>query len=85
MATFKGYSKHKFWSSKPIEDFQGAIVRLHGFMSKTRFEALSVPWDTPTDLPPPTYQNNFHCIRQLVEKWKTTTRSIAMEMPWMTT
>ncbi len=52
IATFEGYIREEFWSSKPIEDFHGAPVRLHGFLSKRRFDNI-ISSLRYTNRPPP--------------------------------
>ena len=53
MASFEGISDRKlWWSSKPVDMFEGAPFRLNNFISKKRFLAISVAIRY-TDKPPP--------------------------------
>jgi hypothetical protein len=40
MATLVGPRRRDFWSSMPVDDFEGAPFRLNRWMSRTRFEAI---------------------------------------------
>jgi hypothetical protein len=68
MSTFKGYSRSDFFSSKPIDDFDGAPVRLNQWMSRNRFQQiLNALFFTDRDVP--AYVDKFFYIRQLIESW----------------
>lgn len=59
MATFKGFSRGQFWSSKDIDDFEGAPVRFHAWMSQNRFNKILAALQY-TDQEPPAYRDPFH-------------------------
>lgn len=68
MATFKGYSRHEYWSSREVDDFRGAPVRFHRWMSKRRFDAILLAMEY-TDLPAPSCRDRFHRVRQMIAAW----------------
>jgi hypothetical protein len=68
MATFKGFTRDQFWSSESVDEFNGAPVRFHPWMSTQRFDTILRNLDY-TDRPTPAYKDKFHGIRQLIEAW----------------
>lgn len=68
MATFKGHSRHEHWSSREVDDFRGAPVRFHRWMSKRRFDAILLAMEY-TDLPAPSCRDRFHRVRQMIAAW----------------
>jgi len=40
MATLVGPRRRDFWSSAPVDEFEGSPFRLNRWMSRTRFEAI---------------------------------------------
>jgi hypothetical protein len=68
MSTFIGYSQDDYWSTADIEDFSGAPVRFHEWMSKRRFNAILAAIEY-TDKEPPPYKDQFHYVHQLIAAW----------------
>jgi len=68
MASCKGYSRANFWSSRPINEFDGAPTRFNKWMSKCRFDYILGAL-TFHDTAPPVYQDWFHFVHQLIDAW----------------
>lgn len=68
MSSFKGFTREQYWTSKEIDQFDGAPVRFHEWMSKRRFDMLLGCLDY-TNRQRPAYKDKFHGIRQLIEAW----------------
>lgn len=65
MATTSGSKRDDFWSQKPISIFVGAPFRLNECMSGRRFRAIIYALRF-TAVPPPSFQDRFHPIRELI-------------------
>jgi Transposase IS4 len=68
MATFKVFPREEFWSSKEIDDFDGAPVRFSCWMSYNRFNKILSALQY-TDKDPPVYPDRFHQVRQMIQAW----------------
>ena len=68
MASFEGVSDRKmWWSSKPVDMFEGAPFRLNSFMSKKRFLAISAAIKFTNKPPPQAFVDRFHEVRQMID------------------
>ena len=65
LATNHCASRQEYWSSMPIDMFQGAPFRLHDIMSRNRFEAI-LSAIRLTNATPPDYQDRFWEVRQVI-------------------
>ena len=74
MATFKGYNRSDYFSSRPIDDFDGAPVRLNQWMSRNRFQQV-LNCLFLTDRPVPAYIDKFFYVRQLIDAWNSNMNS----------
>jgi Transposase IS4 len=70
MATLKGYPRREFWSSKPVDDFDGAPIRFNNLMSKNRFNSILAALKY-SDQDPPIYHDKFHQVRQMIAAWNS--------------
>ena len=60
-----GVQRRDFWSSEPINPFEGAPFRCNPYMSYCRFEQMTQSLKY-TSLPKPNYQDKLHEIRELL-------------------
>ncbi len=70
LATVKsgGVSRQDFWSTSPVSIEEGAPFRLHGYMSRYRFDLiLSHVKYTSEDRP--AYHDKFHEVREMIKMW----------------
>jgi hypothetical protein len=68
MASFEGVSdRNLWWSSKPVDMFDGAPFRLNTFMSKKRFLAISSAITYTNKPPPQAFVDRFHEVRQMID------------------
>ena len=68
MATLVGPRWRNFWTSSPVDEFEGAPFRLNRWMSRTRFEAI-VSALRFTDREAPRQKDGFWEIQQMIEAW----------------
>ena len=68
MATFQFGNRRDFWSTKQVDPFDGAPVRLNDYMSRKRFEDILNALRF-TNQEPPAYRDRFWEVRQLIAKW----------------
>jgi len=68
MATVVGPRRRDFWSSPPIDEFDGAPFCLNKWISRTCFEAILSSLRF-TDSAPLTQKDGFWEIRQLIDAW----------------
>ena len=68
MATTNFENRRDFWSTKPINSYNGAPWRYNEVMSRQRFENITSALSF-TDLPAPAYKDRFWEVRQLQDEW----------------
>ena len=64
-----GHKRRDFWSASEVDIFQGALFRLHGIISKTRFEAILRALKITNCAKPP-FNDRFWEVRQVLQMWK---------------
>ena len=67
LATIQGPSRRDFWSSMPIDPFEGAPFRLNEWMSRNRFEEILCVLKFTDQTPPTNYVDRFFAVRQLIK------------------
>ena len=68
LSTIGEYSRDEFWSEKEIDRRSGAPYRFNDLMSGRRFSEIlqSIIY---TDREPPTYNDRFWEVRQMIKSW----------------
>ena len=68
MSTLIGPQRHEFWSTYSIDAFKGSPIRLHPWMSRTRFNEILAALSF-TNQRPPAFLDKFWEIRQMIDAW----------------
>ena len=69
IASEVGWSRHDYWKTTGQEDpFDGPMMRMNEFMSRDRFDNILNAL-TFTDQKPPSYNDKFWEVRQLIDAW----------------
>jgi hypothetical protein len=68
MAMHHFKDRRSFWSTKEVDVFAGAPVRLGEYMSRNRFENILSSLCF-TDTTPPAYKDHFWEVRQMIDAW----------------
>ena len=66
LSTTSGHKWQEFWSASEVNIFKGAPFRLHGIMSKTRFEAILRALKI-TNCAKPSFNDRFWEVRQVLQ------------------
>ncbi len=70
MACYEGVpDRELWWSTKPIDMFDGAPFRLNAYMQKKRFLKISYMIQYTDQTPPILFVDKFHEVRQMVYKF----------------
>ena len=68
IATVIGPERKEFWSTKPVNPFEGAPFRVDGLMSRKRFDDILHAL-TLTDRNHPQHRDKFFYVRQMIAAW----------------
>ena len=71
MSILIGPQHHEFWSTYSINAFKGSPIRLHPWMSRTRFNKILAALSF-TNQHPPAFLDKFWNIRQMIDAWGAT-------------